>query len=199
MPTSRPVAGHPVRLHVLGDRTRPSEPNPSCLRYFDCGMIPVKATHVIRADRYNTKPLILAFAPPCRSTVRPGEEIAQGLREVAQSLLLHHLRSITKPQVLRPGGRELSALLKIPRRGTPAGTPPRMLLHGKVPDVSGVRAVPNQNRFLLRGGLKTIPRHTNTLTSPDTESMEAAIVSHQVAGHLLPASPQGMDFTREPR
>jgi hypothetical protein len=198
MPTSRPVACYPERLHILGNRTRPSEPNPSCLRHFDCRMVPVEATHIIWTDRYNAEAL-LPFPPPCGSPVRPGEEVPQSLREVAQGLLLHHLRSITKPQVLRPGSRKLPALLKVPRRRPPTGTPPRLLLHSKVPDVSSVRTMPNQNRFLLRGRLKTIPRHTNTLTNSDDKGTKATAMSHRVARYPLLLSPQGMHFKWGPR
>jgi hypothetical protein len=74
--------------------------------------------------------------------VSAAEKVLHGLVKVAQRLLLNHLTPLPQPQVLRAGGGELSTLLQIARRRSATETPPRLLLDGQVPDISGVCAMP---------------------------------------------------------
>jgi hypothetical protein len=81
------------------------------------------------------------------------------------SPLLHHLRALPQPIMLRAGGCELSALLKIARRVRPARMPVSVLLDRKVPHVPGVRAMTLQHCLLGGCGKQPVPRHTNTLAT----------------------------------
>ena len=89
----------------------------------------------------------------------------EGLAEVPQRLLLHHLRACGQPRVFRPRLGELPALLQVPRRAFPARVPVRVLLDGEVPHVPGVRAVVPQHRLLGGCGEQTVTGHANTLAT----------------------------------
>lgn len=90
------------------------------------------------------------------------------LGEIAQSLLLHHLRADRQPRMLRPGLGKLSALLKVTRRARATRAPVTVLLHGEVPHVPGMRAMVPQHRLLGRRGEQPVSRHASTLaTSTD--------------------------------
>ena len=94
--------------------------------------------------------------------------VCQGLGEVAQRLLLHHVRACGQPRVLRAGGGELSALLQVARSALAPRAPVSVLLDREVPNVPGVAAVVPQHRLLGGRWDQTVPGHTNTLAS-DTD------------------------------
>jgi hypothetical protein len=96
-------------------------------------------------DGDNAETLVAPGLTPRRLPVSASEEMSQGLREVPECLLLNHLA--TRPQPFGPGPRlgELSALSQVSGHSPTPRTPPRMLLHGKVPHESRVRAVLEQH------------------------------------------------------
>lgn len=109
-----------------------------------------------------------AFVPPrfapCRPPMGAGEEVRHRLRKVAQCLLLHHLRAVTQPVILRPGQRELSALLQVTWRAGPAGMPMGLLLDCEVPYEPGVRAVVMQHLSLSGCRCQAVTRHSNIVS-----------------------------------
>jgi len=100
--------------------------------------------------------------------------------EVLQRLLLHRLRALRQPRVLRPGLGELPALFQEARRAGPARTPVRVLLDSEVPHVPGVRAVASQHGFLGGRGKQPVAGHANTLAI-------VTDISGEVKRRFLPA------------
>ena len=146
-----------ARPGTSGTHHRPSAP--------DLPQVPVQAAHVPlpAAPPGDPEPLVPPGLPPRRAAVRPGEQAGHGPREVPQRLLLHRLAAPGEPRVARPRGGELPALLQVAGRRTAAGTPPGVLLDREVPHVPGVRAVPQQDGFLLAGRLEAVSGHANII------------------------------------
>jgi len=89
-------------------------------------------------------------------------------------------------------GGELPALLQVTRRRVPPRTPPGMLLDREVPHVPGVRAVPQQDGFLLAGRLEPVSGHANIIA--DIKSLRGSTMARSLprsAGHRLPLQPEG--------
>jgi hypothetical protein len=110
------------------------------------------------------KPLMPAGFAPRGPTMRPGEEVAHGLGEIPQRLLLHRLRPSRQPPERFTRLGQLPRLLHITRRTRPPRPPMPVLIHRKIPHKTGMRAVLQQHLLLGRRGLKTKP-HVNTLTT----------------------------------
>jgi hypothetical protein len=116
-------------------------------------------------DRDDPEALVPAGLAPGRLAVGACEEAGHGLGEVAQGLLLHHLAAIAQPPGRGPGLGQLRRLRHVARRAPAPGTPPRLLLDGKVPDVPGVRTMRPHNPFLIRGNDQAVTAHANTISS----------------------------------
>ena len=106
------------------------------------------------------------FAPG-RAAMRAGEEVAHGLGEIPQRLLLHGLRPGRQPVVLGPGLRQLSALLDVARRLT-LRMPVLPLLRRQIPHISRIPTVRQQSLLLLMSRQQPEPRHNRTVTT-DTD------------------------------
>jgi hypothetical protein len=87
--------------------------------------------------------------------------------------------------VLRAGGGELPALLKVGRRVRSARAPVRVLLDGKVPYVPSVAAVTSQHDLLGGRGEQPVPGHANTLAN-------AADIYGEVKRRFLPGLKAGV-------
>jgi hypothetical protein len=103
------------------------------------------------------------FAPR-RATVRSGEEVPHGLREIPQRLLLHGLRTGGQPVVFGAGRSQLSALLVVAGR-VASRLPMLLLLDGQVPHIPGVAAILGQRRRLFGGRKQPVSRHPGNLTT----------------------------------
>jgi hypothetical protein len=103
---------------------------------------------------------------PGRYGPRPSERHpAHGLREVPQRLLLHDLAAIAQPLVFGSRRGELSGLLQVAGCSIASRAPVLVLLDCQVPDVPGVRAVPEQDRFLFRRWRQPVSSHTNIIAN----------------------------------
>src|SRR5215472_16297246 len=140
MPASSPIPRDAVGLRGRDD-SRPPEPHPASLGHPYHADFPVQPPHMLGPDRYDAESLVPPSFPPGRPAVCAGEERAHGLGEVAQGLLLHHLAPRLQPQMLSPYCGELPTLLQVARCYAAARTPPRLLLHGKVPHEPGMSAM----------------------------------------------------------
>ena len=100
--------------------------------------------------------------------MRTAQVVGHGLGEVAQRLLLHHLRACGKPRVLRAGSGELPALLQVARSALAPQAPVSVLLDREVPNIAGVAAVFPQHRLLGGREDQTVPGHTNILANEAT-------------------------------
>jgi len=164
MPPTGTVQRHPERLHTCRDRTGPAEPHPTAFRDQYVPRSPVQSADALRVQCDDAE----AFAPPGLAppgfAVCASEEVPHSLSEIAKRLLLHHLAASSEPSVFRPGGGELPALLQVAGRARPTGTPPRLLLTGKVPHEPRMGAMPSQHYFLGIRRQQAVARHTKTLS-----------------------------------
>src|SRR4029078_7530545 len=80
--------------------------------------------------------------------LRASEEVAHGMGEIPQRLLLHGLRPGRQPFALGPGLGQLSALLDIDGRLMPR-MPVLPLLHRQIPHISRIPTVRQQSLLLL--------------------------------------------------
>lgn len=150
MPAPRSISGHPERFCLSRDGAGPAEPHPAHLRdphltrpARQTAYVPLSAT---AAD--DPKTLTPTGFTPRRTSVRSSKEISHGLGEVSQRLLLHRLGSRRRPPEFSSGFGQLTRLLGTARRTRPARPPMLVLLNGKVPDKTGMRAVLQQYRLL---------------------------------------------------
>jgi hypothetical protein len=165
VPPTGPVQRHPVGSRHTRYSAGPSKAHPPDLRDPHLTPVPVQPAYVTRADRNHAESFVHAPPPPPWASVRPREEARLSLGEVTQCLLLNHLAALSQPRIVRAGGGELPALLHVARCDPAPWTPPRVLLDCQVPHVPGVRAVPQQDLFLLSGGLQTVFGHTNIISA----------------------------------
>src|SRR5438105_3837491 len=161
-----------IRLHLRRHRAGPAEPYPSGLWDAHLAHAAGQAAHLTGPDGDNPESLVPAGLPPRRTVMRAVQVICQGLGEVAQRLLLHHLRACGQPRVLRAGGGELPTLLQVARSARAPRAPMSVLLDREIPNVPGVAAVFPQHRLLGGRGDQTIPGHTNTLANDTDISRE---------------------------
>jgi hypothetical protein len=165
MPPSSPITGDPERLHPAWDGARPAEPDPPTLRDKYFSAVAVQSAHMFWLDRNNTEAFVAASFAPCRLAVGSAEEVPHSLGKVAERLLLHHLTPGGQPGMFPPRGRELPALLHVTRRLHPPGTPPRLLLAGKVPHEPSMFAMRSQHCFLGSQRKQPEAAHTKTLST----------------------------------
>jgi hypothetical protein len=85
----------------------------------------------------------------CRNGTGPAETHPAHLRNTHLGPMPVHPTHTVRPELDDPESR----------------TPPGLLLDAQVPHVPGVRAVPEQGRFLFRGRDETVSRHTNIIST----------------------------------
>ena len=164
MPTAGPIAGNPVGLDTLGHRARQAKPQPAHLGHPHPPKAAVQPHNVMRFHRDLPKPFVHTGLAPRRTTMRPGEKILHGLREIPQRLLLHRLTPGTKPRVLGARLGQLRGLLDI--TGSAAARLPMPLLFDRqIPHKPRVTAVRQQGLLLLRGGQQPKTRHNRTVNT----------------------------------
>jgi hypothetical protein len=186
VPPPGPVQGHPVGP-ALRHRPRPPEPHPADLRDPDLAPAPVQPPHM-QAEREvgDAESLVHVPLAATGAAVGAGVEVPHRLAEVPQRLLLHILRSGRQPRVLRPRLGEHPRLFDVtgqrphrppllvdvlvpvpvdPPRCRPVGLQGAELVQipGQVPHIPGVRAVPEQDSFLLKRGVQPVPGHATTV------------------------------------
>jgi hypothetical protein len=166
MPTTRPVFGDTIGLDAVGEVAGPAESQPADLRYPHLSDLARQSAYVplAAASSDDSEPFVSAGLAPCRSTVRPGEEVTHRLGEISQRLLLYRLRPGRQPREFASRFGQLAGLLPIAGRARPSRAPMRVLLHRKVPDKTGMRAVFQQHLFLSVCRLKPEP-HAGTLST----------------------------------
>lgn len=165
MPASRTVQRHPERLCGLKHRTRQTEPYPSRFGYPDMSDVPVDFANVGGLEGDNSESLIFARFSPGRSAMGSRHMVTDRLGKVPQSLLLYHLASRTQPVEFRSRFGELATLSQVSRCAFTAGMPPRMLLNGKVPHETRMRAVFSQNSLLCGTWIQTVSGHESNITA----------------------------------
>jgi hypothetical protein len=165
MPPASPITDDSERLHATRNGARPAEPDPPTFRDKHFPALAVKSAHILRLDRNNTEPFVAPGFAPGRLAVGSGKEVPHGLGKVAQRLLLDHLTPVGQPGMFPPHGGKLPALLQVTGRLHPPGTPPRLLLAGKVPHEPGMFAMRSQHCFLGSQRKQAEAGHTKTLSS----------------------------------
>jgi hypothetical protein len=168
MPAASPIPGDPIGFDTLWHRPRQAESHPPNLGHPHPTETAVQPLHVTWSHRDLPKPLVHTSFTPRRATVRAGEEVAHGLCEIPQRLLLHRLTPSTKPPVFGAGLRQLRSLLDI-ARSLAARPPMLLLLHCQIPHIPRVPAVRQQCLLLLRRRQQSKPRHTRNVTT-DTDN-----------------------------
>jgi hypothetical protein len=164
VPAAGPVAGDPVGLHSVRDRTRQAKPHPADLRHPHPTEPAVQTPDVMGFHRDLPKSFMHTGFTPRRAAVGSGEEVAHRLGEVPQRLLLHGLRPVSQPIVLGTRRSQLNTLLVVARR-TPPRLPVLVLLNGQVPHIPGVATMLAQHRRLFGSRKQPISRHTGNLTT----------------------------------
>ena len=144
----------------------------------------------MRFDRDLPKPFMHTGLAPRRATVRAGEEVLHGLREIPQRLLLHGLTAGTKPRVLGAGLGQLRGLLDI-AGSLAARLPVLLLLHRQIPHIPRIPAVRQQCLLLLSVGQQPEPRHIRTVTTT-TDIPDVARQPH--TGDRLPPRTEARGF-----
>ncbi len=168
VPPSRTVTRNAVGHHARRHRARPTESYPPDLRNPYLTDLAGYAFQLpLPAAAYNPESFVPASLAPCGLAcwVVRVEEGDHRLGEIPQGLLLHCLRSRTKPCVLRSRLRELSALLYVTRSARAAWAPVRVLFDGQIPYKSGVVTVIPQQCLLIGRWDQSVTGHANTLTT----------------------------------
>lgn len=169
VPSARPVAGDPVRLHPLRHRARQPEAHPTDLGNPHTPNPTVQPLDMMRFDRDLAKTLVQTSLPPCRTTVSPSEEVRHRLCEIAQRLLLHIVRPSRKPVVLSAGRSQLSTLLVVSRHAAP-GLPMPLLLNSQVPHIPGIATMLSQLHRLPSGRKQPVARHPRNISATTDKS-----------------------------
>src|SRR5450756_1232890 len=121
--------------------------------------------------------LVPAGLAPGRPPVGAAVEVAPGLVEIAQGLLLDGLAAGGQPGVLRPGLGQLPTLRGEVRGGLAAGGAVGVgLLPRQVPDEPGLRAVPEQRRLLRRRRGQAEPGHPPSLSAGSDNPADRAFL-----------------------
>jgi hypothetical protein len=106
--------------------------------------------------------------------------------EVPERLLLHDHAAVGQPRERGAGFGKLAALFGVARRPT-AWLPPVALLHRQVPQVPGVRAVPQEHILLRACGVQPVAAHARNLASTcDNEGRERRFPSSPPARATTP-------------
>jgi hypothetical protein len=165
-----PVPGDPVGLCLVGDLAGPAEPHPAHLGNPQLADLARHAAYVpvISAPADDPETLVPACLAPCRPPMCSGEEIRHSLGKVPRRLLLHRLRSGGQPRERLPCFGQLTGLFPIAWCARTSRPPMRVLLHGQIPNKSGMHAVLQQRLLLGKRGLKPKP-HANTLSTTTDE------------------------------
>ena len=169
MPAPSAVHRHPAGLHPWRHRAGPAEPHPAGLRHPNFAHMAGQAVHIPSppASPHDPESLMPPGLTPRRPPSRAPrtEKGSHRLCEVPHGLLLHHLGACGQPGILGPGYGELTALLEVARRASPARVPVPVLLDGGIPDKPGVAAVFSQHRLLGGRRKQPVPGHANTLAN----------------------------------
>jgi hypothetical protein len=100
------------------------------------------------------------------------EEVAHGLGEITQCLLLNRVGSSGQPRECLSRLGQLARLFAVAGRTRSSRTPMKVLFHGKIPDKTGMCAVLQQRRLLYGRGLKPKPHAATLLTTTDIPRRE---------------------------
>lgn len=158
MPAPAPVTRHAVRLRRRHGARQP-ELHPTDLRHQHSAPLPVQLLHPLSLRPSDPESFMHAFPAPARPAMRSCVEVPPRLVEVAQCLLLHHLRTGLEPELSRTGLGELRGLRHESRRRGPAGPPHQSLLKAHVPHVPRMPARLEQPGHLIPGGSESEARH----------------------------------------
>ncbi len=164
MPMASTVAGDAVGLQTLWKRPRQPEPHPPELGNPHPTEPAVQALDVMWLDCDLAESLVHTGFAPVRTAVASFEEVAYGLGEVPQRLLLNSLGASRQPIILGASRGQLSTLL-VEARHAAAGLPVLMLLDGQVPHIPRVSRMLGQHRRLLNGRNQPVSRHARNIAT----------------------------------
>lgn len=171
MPSASTVTRDPIGPHPRRHCAGPAKPYPPDLRHPDLTGMSVQTLDVLGFQPDLPESLVHTSFAPRRPTMRAGEEPANGLREVAQGLLLHRLAARPQPFERGTGLSQLTRLLEIARRNSSSRPPMRVLLDSKVPNEPSVPAMRQQSNLLARCGRQPITGHAANLARATDETM----------------------------
>lgn len=164
VPATSPIAGHTVRLRRW-NRARQAQPHPTDLGHQSDSPLPVQSDYPSGLRTDDAEPLVLPGLAPGRPPVSACKEVLDGLVEIAQRLLLHHLGSGAQPAERNARLGQLTALLDVSRRRTFVAGPHRPLLECQVPHVPRVFAQLPQRSVLCGSREHPEPGHaTNSIS-----------------------------------
>jgi hypothetical protein len=190
MPPASPIKCKAARLNIVGNDPGPSEPHPTSLGQSYNAYMSGEPSDVLGLQFDDAKALVSSGLAPCRPAVSAAVEGSHCLREVPKSLLLHHVAAGSQPRELGTRDSQLPGLFQISRRRRAPGTPMKMLLHGQVPNKSGMRAVLPKDQLLLWCRRQSVPRHTPSLVmaSDNLEEVTWRPAADQELAGLAPRS-----------
>jgi hypothetical protein len=189
MPSAGSIECYPARLNVIGNGPGPSEPDPTSLGHSYGAHFAGQPPDLPRLQFYDTKALMSSRLAPGRSPVSSVEEGSHRLREVPQSLLLHHVAASIQPRELSSRDSQLSRLLHISGCWGASRAVMKVLLHSQVPNEPGMRAVLTKDQLLLRCRRQSIPGHTPSLVTP-TDNREEVTWRSVVRGEGAGIAPR---------
>ena len=153
MPAPGAVPGDAEGLRLDRDGARPAEADPAGLRDPDLAPVAVQAADIPGTMLTSA---CLIRNPSSRSAFRhvgrrwvPPKKFAIACAWSLHRLLLDSHAALGQPRVAGPGLGQLPAAFREAWHPASIWPPPRLLLDAEVPDVPGVRAVPEQDCFLL--------------------------------------------------
>jgi hypothetical protein len=137
--------------------------------------VAVQALDVLGLESHDTKALIDSFATPIGSAVRSPEEIAPGLVEIPEGLLLKGDRAFGHPWHRLPELGELPSLLEVAGSRLESRLPVVPLLQRQVPDVTGMGAMSGKGLGL--GGCRIKAKTHSSIVRRGTDRKEPVLGS----------------------
>jgi hypothetical protein len=169
MPATGPIPSDAVGLDLPRYGPCPTEADPPNLRYPNPPVTPGELLDMAWLEANLSEAFVHAGLAPGGTAMGAGEEVTHGLREVAQRLLLHRLRSGRQPVVFGTYLSQLRRLFVVSRRAA-SGLPHLLLFHGQVPHEPGMPAMLQHRHLLSRCRQQPEPRHTGKVATATDSS-----------------------------
>jgi hypothetical protein len=148
VPAAGGVAGDAVALHLRRDLARLPESHPADFGHEDGAPALIQSAQVVRVECDDAKAFVPIALPPGRAVVAAAKEVALGLVEISERLLLDRHAAGRQPRFGGAQFRQLPVQFGVARRVL-AGLPQAPLFQGEIPDEPCLTAGVAEERFLL--------------------------------------------------